>query len=215
MQRLLVIIVLCALINLAGVSQAASINEDMTRRERLNQFVQSLYSFNTARIKGLEVIVEESTGGYGGVTNNLEFYRAVRYFDKKTGKLLADIKWESENPDNLHTIDVYIYDAQGRIEREYSAAYLPVYRKAPYVTFINIHHYGDGLHGYRQFDFADNRLFEFCAGEYLSQQVHIVLDEYEIPDSAAELPDAGQSAVYNACFGEIPTTVKSLLIPGV
>lgn len=215
MGRLLIIIMLCAPATFAVNASAAAIKEGMTRGERLNHFVQSLYSFNKQRNSRLEVDIEESTGGYGGVTDNLEFYREVKHIDKKTGNLLANIKWETRNPDNLHTIDVYIYDAQGRIKREYSAAYLPVYRKAPYLTLINMHHYEKGLHSYRQFDFSDNRLFEFCAGNYLGEKIHLVLDEYEIPDSAAEFSDEIQRDVYTACFDAIPMSVAPYLAPGI
>jgi hypothetical protein len=215
MGRLRVIIIFSVLAGFVVNTQAANVKAGLERANLWNQFAQDLHAFHKERASRLEAYTEENNGGYGGSTNDLEFYREVKYFDKKTGNLLTNIKWENQNPDNLHSIDIYIYDAQGRIAREYSAVYMPIHRKAPYQTLINMHHYKDGLHGFRQFDASDNRIFEFCAGNHYGQKIHMVLDDYEIPDEAAQLSDKSQREIYNACFSEIPTTVKPYLTPGL
>mgnify|MGYP001820218046 FL=1 len=184
MRRLHTMVLLVSLMGSMSGVQSETITVDHERVEKWNKFVQDLYSFHKERIKKQEVSIEERIGGYGGVTNDLEFYREVRYYAKDSGRLLADIKWENRKPDNLHSIELYLYDDKGRISRDYTAAYLPPYRNAPIQTLISIHRYKDGLHSSRQFDVSDNRIFEFCVGQYRGEKVHIVFDDYEIPTMA-------------------------------
>ena len=196
-------------------AQEKTVSVDLKRTKIWNQFVQDLYKFHQQRFATLDTRIETSNGGYGGTTNDLNFYRQDKYFDKHTGQLFADIKWENKNPENLHAIEVYIYDSQGRIDKEYIAAYLPVHRNAPIQTLINLHLYGDRLHSYRQFDVSDNRIFEFCEGVYAGEKVHIVLDEYEIPDAADDFSDEQMVKAYHACFDKMPRSVKLYLKPEI
>ena len=213
MIRLFGLVLFLAFSPIPSNAQEKTISVDLKRTKLWNQFVQDLYKFHQQRIATLDTRIETSNGGYGGTTNDLNFYRQDKYFDKHTGQLLADIKWENKNPENLHAIDIYVHDAQGRIEKEYIAAYLPVHRKAPIQTLINLHVYDDSLHSFRQFDVSDNLIFEFCEGMYAGEKVHIVLDEYEIPDAAEDLPDEQMAKTYRACFDEVPNSVKLYLKP--
>ena len=104
---------------------------------RWNQFVKDLYSLHQHMIKDRDVYTRESNGGYGGLTNDLNFYREVKTFDKETDRLLSNIKWENKNPDNIHEIDINIYDNQGRIIRDYSAYYLPYIANMFAISFFS------------------------------------------------------------------------------
>ena len=194
-------------------ANATRVNEDLPRAEKWNKFADDLYTLHQQRIKGRDVYTEEENGGYGGLRGDLEYYREVRYYDRKSGRLLSNIKRENKNPDNIHIIELYIYDEQGRIKREYTAAFLPTHRKAPYQTLINIHQYVDDLHGYRQFDASDDRLFESCAGKYFDEPVRILFDEAEIPDSSSQILDEGERQAYLACFEGLPKTAHPYINP--
>lgn len=180
---------------------------------RWNQFVKDLYSLHQHMIKDRDVYTRESNGGYGGLTNDLNFYREVKTFDKETDRLLSNIKWENKNPDNIHEIDINIYDNQGRIIRDYSAYYLPHARNAPTMTLINIHHYTNGLYSFRQFDANDEILFEFCEGTHNGRPVKIVFEYYEIPDKISDITDKSERDAYHACFHQLAKSAGTYLNP--
>ncbi|TNF92253.1 MAG: hypothetical protein EP297_13580 [Gammaproteobacteria bacterium] len=185
-----------------GVSEAA----------KWNKFSASLLKVNDYLVKG-DVRTEESEGGYGGLVDDLKFYLEIKTYDKATGNLLSNVKWEKRNPDNLHAIEVYIFDKSGQLKRDYAAAYLPVHRKAPYQTLINLYHHNDDLSGYRQFDASDNLLYEQCKGLYKKKEVFISLDHYEIPDRPSQIEDKFMREVYRACFDRMPASAGRYLDP--
>lgn len=197
-----ILVMVCLSLNVYG----APVKENSPRAARWNHFVDNLYELHQHIVKSREVRTEEADGGYGGVMNDLNFYREVKYFDVKSGKLLSNIKWENKNPENIHVIELYIYDTSGRIKREYIAAYLPVHRNAPYQTLITLHHYEDGLHSFRQFDASNDHLYEQCRGKFFNQEVWISWDDLEIPDTVAQIKDGMQREVYRACFANLPKT---------
>lgn len=205
----LFILMICLSLNVYG----ATVKEDMTRADRWNKFAVSLQTLSDQLIKAVDVRREESEGGYGGVTADLKFYKEIKSYNAKSGRLISKVQWENKHPDHLHTIEVYIYDESGRIKRDYSAAYLPVHRKAPYQTLINIHRYSDGLRGYRQFDASGDVLYEQCRGKYKNREVFISLEDYEIPDHPEQLPDKASRAAYRACFEGMPATAGPYLDP--
>jgi hypothetical protein len=194
-------------------SYGAPVEEHMSKAEKWNHFAESLQTLSSHLIKITDVRKEELTGGYGGVTDELEFYRETKYYDIKTGKLISKVKMENKYPDRLHAIEVYIYDESGHVKRDYSATYLPVHRKAPYQTLINIYHYKDGLRGYRQFDASDDVLYEQCKGTYKNEEVLISLVDYEIPDHPGQLTDNTTQAAYRICFENMPATAAPYLDP--
>lgn len=180
---------------------------------RWNKFVEDILSQHKRMINNRDIYTKESYGGYGGVTDDLEFYREVMYYDRKTDKLLSNTKWGKNNPNNIHSIDIYIYDDQGRIKRDYSATYLPYHRNAPYQTLINIHHYNKKLHSIRQFDASDEHLSEYCTGTYNGRPVRIAFEDYEIPDSISEISEKSQRAAYLACFDKLTNSAGAYLNP--
>jgi len=171
-----------------------------------NQFAQSLVTVSEHLAKGRDVIVEVKLGGYSGVTNNLEFYREITTRERDSGKLISKILWENNKPDNLHGVEVYVYDEDGRLLREYQATYLPYpdMRKAPYFTQLVRHVYIGDLHVTREFDANGWPLYEDCHGRLNERQISIGYEYEESPNSPEDIEDPQLRADYRACFGEFP-----------
>jgi tetratricopeptide (TPR) repeat protein len=142
-----------------------------------------------------------------------EFYREIKYYDEKTGRLLSTIQWEKAHPDTIHTIQVYFYDSQGRVSLDYVAAFYPVFRNAPIQTLISLHNYNDGLHAFRQFDASGERIYESCNGRYFDENVDITLEDYELSPFARQKPAVMQSEAYTACFGDLPIEAGHYIHP--
>jgi len=213
MRMLLSGTIVLSIIFLLSNTYAAPVEEDLYRADKWNKFADNLYALHEQRLKGLDVYTEEEDGGYGGLDGDENFYHEVRYYDRKSGRLLSNIKRENKNPDNIHVMELYIYDEQGRIQREYTAAYLPTHRKAPYQTLIDLHHYVDELHGYRQFDASDDRLFESCTGKHFDVPVRILYDEEDMPDRLSEIRDQTEREAYRSCFEDMPKTAQPYIDP--
>lgn len=190
----------------AGLSSAGagSVGENAAQVREWNRFADRLHAVHRAFLRSYEIRTEEEIGGYAGQP---DFYREVSYFDAETDRLLSRIRWERENPDTIHVIELFFYDAQGRVTRDYSAAFLPNYRNAPHQTLVNVHRYNGDLHAFRQFDASGVRLYEYCEGTWLDQPVAIALDEPLVatPDSLLD------SEPYIACFGDMPVNPGGLL----
>lgn len=178
-----------------------------------NVFTRALYELHKHLVRIYDVRGEDRVGGYGGLSGGANFYKEVRTYDTKSGKLLSQIRWEKTHPDRIHTIEVFIYDKSGRLVRDYSSAYMPVFRNAPFQTLINLHYYYEGLHAYRQFDASGVRIYEQCKGRLLDQTVNISLDEDQIPADAALIPDMSARSAYSACFAALPTSAGPYLNP--
>ena len=140
-----------------------------------------------------------------------EFYREERFY--RDDRLISKVQWEKDNPELLHTIEVFIHDDQGRVIRDYVAAYLPTYRNAPTQTLITLHRYQDELHAFRSFDASGYRVVERCIGSLNGQQVHLLLDEDEIHEAQGDPQGIMTSETYQACFGDLPTEAGKYLTP--
>jgi len=166
-----------------------------------NAFMEAALALHKRIIAEHETRREESTGGYRGFP---EFYREVRYYDQSTGKLLSKVQWEQANPKQLHALEVYVYDEQGRLVRDYSGWYTPEGHNAPRDTWITLHGYSNGLHAMRQFDALDNRIYEKCEGEDAGKPVDLVLWELDIAVGADKKGGVMQSPLYRKCFASLP-----------
>lgn len=198
------LIVTVVIIGFLGVytacADSGSISSDLQKRyARLNGFVENLYSLHKKRIENRLYYEKESIGGYGGQTDNLRYYKELKYFDKESDWLLSIIKWERKNPDNIHMIDVYIYDDENRILREYSATYLPSRRAAPLETLITRHYYRDDLHSFREYDASDILIYEQCNSIKEPANIYFALHYEDIPDTYKEI-EKDQQDRYRACF---------------
>lgn len=170
------------------------------------QFANRILKLHRKLIGSVPVVKKIRLGGYA---HQPEFYREESYFNAKTHKLISRVRWEKAHPGKLHTIEVYIYDNQGRVSRDYTAAYLPNYYRAPTQTLISFHAYPDGLHAFRTFDADGYRIVEGCRGQYQGKPVEIILDEDEIADGSPEM----QSAIYPVCFAGMRLKLGKYLTP--
>src|SRR3989344_5622394 len=119
----------------ASASVSMGVNEAQVRQ--WNRFAETLVELHEKAIAGRKVQESEKTGRHGGEFANRFTYREVSYHDVKSGRLLSRIRREANNPGNIQMIDVFMYDASGRVIRDFSAIYLPWARNAPIRTFIN------------------------------------------------------------------------------
>lgn len=178
-----------------------------------NHFAQALVKLSQHLIDKQAVITKQAFGGYGGTTNDLKFYRETKASSKANQEVISIVQWETKNPANLHSVEVTIYDTQGRVLRHYSATYLPVHRRAPDQTLINLHYYEDQLHSIRQFDALDNILYEQCIGSHNNKRVSFAYDFIEMPETADEIEDEDRRQAYLACFRNAATTAAPYTDP--
>jgi len=167
-------------------------------------FGERVYKLHQYIMAQHEVRTTSKNGGYGGIKGDPDFYKQVNYYDKKSGLLLSMIQWEIKNPENVHTIEVYIRDASGKVIRDYTAAYLPVRRKAPFQTLVGFYDNRDNLSAYRQFDASGDLLLEECKGIWKGKKFRIVYEDYEVPDDPKTIPDETERAAYSTCFSKLP-----------
>ena len=175
-----------------------------------NQFADDVLALHQKLVEKIPTTKKTLIGGYPG---NPDYYKEETYTSKKTGKVISIVQWENKNPKNMHTIQVNVYNDQGIIVRDYTAAYLPDYRNAPTQTLISVHNYNGELHAFRTYDATGDRIGEQCRGKLNKQNVFIVLDEDEI--AAAEGGDSKvmEQADYKACFKGLSVKVGKFLKP--
>lgn len=154
--------------------------------------------------------VRSRVGGYFG---NKDFYTEKTFHAKHNGKLISRVQWERENPDALHSIEVFIHDAEGRVIRDFTAAYLPTYRNAPTQTLISFHNYNDQLHAFRTFDASAYRIVERCEGTLDGKEVNMLLDEDEIAQALDGDSNIMESREYKACFDGLREKLGKYRIP--
>ncbi|MEW6330309.1 MAG: hypothetical protein AB1560_02510 [Pseudomonadota bacterium] len=188
-----------------SASIAMDVNQEQVRQ--WNRFAQMLVELHEKAVAQHEIRESEETGRHGGEFAGRFSYREVSYHDAKSGRLLSRIRRGTDSPDKIQMIDVFIYDPSGRVTRDYTAIYLPWARNAPIRTYINLHQYQDGLHGFRQFDASGNRLYEQCRGKYSGGQVDLSLEDYRIDENITA------TTAYRACFGKLPATADNYLTP--
>ncbi len=206
-----------AFIAVVFVAMAAAAKEDNTSVQvndeevrRWNAFADSLYRMHRQQLTGRKLREAEQVGGYAGMPG---FYREVSYYDAGTDRLLSRIQWERENPERIHTIEVYVYDDKGRVARDYMAWYLPHYRNAPRQTTINLHHYAGDLHGWRQFDASGNRIYEKCSRTPDEKPLFDLSGEDRIAHAEDNPRSIVYSGEYRRCFGNLPKTAGAFLRP--
>lgn len=208
-------IFLFTIILLQGISTVSADASDGMHADNIhvkswNHFADLVYQLHKKQISGKQITKTEKMGGYA---HNPDYYREVTYVDKKNGRLLSRIQWENNNPDTIHSIEVFVYDKKGRMARDYSASYLPGYHNAPVQTLINIHNYYGGLHAYRQYDVSKDIIYEYCEGDFNGKRHQIRLFEDDLHATDPESRQLFSSAVYKACFGEIQSSIGKYIRP--
>lgn len=193
-----------------SAEERPAMKEDNHHVRRWNGFAEKLLSLHKRLVSQQVNSIITTMGGYAHLPN---FYKEYKYINKKTGKLISKVQWEKAYPDNLHTIEVYIYDEYGRVTRDYSAAYLPDYRNAPTQTLVSFHAYNGLLHAFRSFDATGDHILDRCTGRYNAKEINILLDEDELYEGKFSNNGVMQSDTYKACFKGIPATAGKYLTP--
>jgi len=187
-------------------SGGSGVKENTKQVNASNRFAESLLALHKRRAMEAEVNTTETAGGYYQMP---DFYREVRYTDAASGRLLAIIQWEAKNPDALHSIELFVHDAEGRVIRDYLARFLPGHRNAPVQAVVNLHGYGGNMHGFRQFDITGELIYESCRGEFFGDKVDISLDEDLLPPPV----EVKSSEPYRACFDFVPPEAGKYMDP--
>jgi len=184
-----------------------AMKEDNVHVRVWNKFANDSLSLHKKLTEGKKLEIKTSIGSYAHVKN---FYIEHQYLDK--GKLISQVQWEKDDPTTLHTIEVYVHDNQGRVARDFMAAYLPFYHNAPTQTLISIHHYDGDLHAFRSFDASGDVILERCEGKNAKgQPVNLLLDEDDLINDPDEIMGTKE---YNVCFkGLKQQTLGKYIIP--
>lgn len=207
-------IILSSVMLLAATAHADTVTtvdvQYVAEAQRWNKFVDGIYALHKKHVAGKDLNIVEKTGGY---YRHKDFYKEQKFFDKKSGKLLSLIQWETKNPKNIHVIQVFIYDDAGRMVRDYGATYRTTDHDDPMATEINFHTYTSGLRAFRQFNASDEIVYERCDGEYQGKKVKIRLGVIELEEFRDEPNTVMTSPEYKACFGTIPKKAGKYLTP--
>jgi hypothetical protein len=165
-----------------------------------NRFAGNIYDLHARQIAGRAIRQTLVVGLYNGTAASGYGYQETSYYDADTGLLLSRVRVDRDRPKIVHIIEVFIYDQQGRVARDFAAIYLPWAQNAPMRTMINVHQYNRDLRAYRQFDASGVRVYEQCKGMHAGQKVDISLEQQEIG------PATTASDAYQACFAGVQQT---------
>ena len=185
--------------------------EILKHHQHWNGFVDKLYQVHRERLRDNDYSTVERVGGYGGLTNDLQYYREVRYYNKLNRQLLSTVKWANRYPFGVHMIDLSAYDSAGRVKRHYSATYLPSRRTSPFETLVTLHSYEGGYHSSREFDASNILIYEQCVDSGNNRLVFAFHYE-DIPQSSIDLEE-GQQDEYHACFSHLKNTAEPYIDP--
>lgn len=191
---------LCLLPLLAAMALTAAAQAPDPRAERGNAFMEQALALHEKLVRGRDIQTRSRLGGYADLP---DFYEEIQYLDAASGRLISRIEWERSEPRRVHTLEVNVHDAQGRVSRDYTGWYLPDKRRAPREAWVTLHAYPPGLHALRQFNLDGVRSFEKCTGSHQGREVAIELSEHHI---VAEDRPGGvlSSPEYRTCFASLP-----------
>lgn len=166
---------------------------DSTHVRVWNKFMDDSLALHKKLTSGNEIKVKKTIGGYAQIK---DFYTEYRYF--KNGQLISQVQWEKDDPEQIHTLEVYVRDDKGRVIRDFTGAYLPHYHNAPTQTLISFHHYAGDLHAFRSFDASGDMTLERCVGKNKKgQSINLILDENDFFNEADRTMDTLE---YQECF---------------
>jgi hypothetical protein len=187
-----------------------ALKEDNVHVRTWNEFADDLLTIHKAHIDAHPTEKKSRLGGYMGMP---EFYLEETHYHAATGQVLSRVQWERENPQLMHSIEVFVYGDDGQLKRDYTAAYLPNYRNAPTQTLITFYNHDGELQGLRSFDASGYRVFERCEGRYQGEDVFFMLDEGEIHEAKREKSSIMYTDLYKTCFAGLPETAEGHLSP--
>lgn len=218
MFRYTVVLLLClTILNPAFANpEPVTLKEDPDHITRWTEFYQALVNLHQQRTNSRTVTRKDTTGGYA---NQPEYYLESIFTDSISQQMLSRIRYTKSRPEEIHTIEIFIYDEDGRLVRDYLAAYLPDFRNAPIQTLINLHNHDQELKAFRQFDASGNLIYEQCLGRYFDEEISLSLEEDDLPSVAGATPQGVSHEIYLACFNSISISAEpyldlSIEIPG-
>lgn len=182
---------------------ADNMKEDNVHVRKWNNFAKDLHELHKKQTANKKITVKSKRGGYA---QKKEFYLEKEYYNEQ-GQLLSRIAWELEKPDTIHVIEIFIYNKEGNVVRDYSAAFLPDYRNAPVQTLISLHQYNKGLHAFRSFDASGDRILERCEGNFQNKEISFMLDEDELYELMDDEKGMMYSKDYKLCFDNLQETI--------
>lgn len=179
-----------------------------------NKFVDDLLVLSNQLIRKTPHTEKHRVGSY---SNEANFYNETQYISDSNKTLTSLVQMERKNPDNVHSIEVYLRDKNGRITKDFSASYLTKHHKAPIQTLITLHYYNQGLHGFRVFDASHERIYETCKGMLNNKKVYFELDDNygEVAEALEDKKGIMSTPAYTACFGGRSVDKTRLAIPKI
>lgn len=179
-----------------------------------NKFVDDLLVLSNGLIKQVPHSEKHRVGGY---SNEANFYNETKYYSDHDNTLTSIVQWERAKPDNIHSIEVFLHDKQGKVTKDFSASYLTKHRNAPIQTLITLHYYNQDLHGFRVFDASHERIYESCKGKLNNKKVYIDLDDDygELAEALENKAGIMSTPEYQACFGGRSVDKTRLNIPKI
>ncbi|MBT9498309.1 MAG: hypothetical protein IV103_13905 [Zoogloea sp.] len=158
------------------------------------EFHRAVYALHEQQLARHTVRTEETRGAYEGVAAAGYRYRITSYYDAATGRLLSRIQRDAALPEAIHIAEVNVYDAEGKVVRDYFSSAPPWRPLHPSHAYINLHHHNGALHSFRQFELDGQVNYEFCEGTLDGKPVRIAEDWSGIDESMRSSPE------YRACF---------------
>lgn len=158
------------------------------------EFHRAVYDLHTQQLARYTVRTEETTGKYEGVAAAGYRYRITSYYDAPTGRLLSRIQRDATLPEAIHIAEVNVYDAEGKVVRDYFSSAPPWRPQHPSHAYINLHHHNGGLHSFRQFELDGQVNYESCEGTLDGKPVRIAGDGGGTDAITSTSPE------YRACF---------------
>jgi len=158
------------------------------------EFHRAVYALHEQQIARHAVRTEEASGKYEGVAAAGYRYRITSYYDAETGRLLSRIQRDAQVLEAIHIAEVNVYDAEGKLIRDYSSSAPPWNPTHPSHAYINLHHYNGRLHSFRQYELEGQVNYVFCEGELAGKPVRIARDWSDVTDQTRA------STEYRACF---------------
>ena len=189
----------CLILCLAQAATAASLPRP--------DFHRLVYQLHEQQLSSHTVRTEEKTGAYNGAVAAGYRFRITSYYDTQTGRLLSRIQRDAVLPEAIHISEVNVYDANGRLIRDYLSIAPPWNPTHPSNAYLNMHHYNGKLHSFRQFELDGQVNYEFCEGEWEGKPVRISLPWEDMKK------DTTSTAEYLACFGGMSKDWKQHITP--
>jgi hypothetical protein len=157
-------------------------------------FHRAVYALHEQQIARHTIRTEETTGEYQGLAAAGYRYLITSYFDATSGRLLSRIQRDAKVPEAIHIAEVNVYDAEGRLIRDFFSSAPPWRPVHPSHAYINLHNHNGQLHSFRQHELEGQVNYEFCEGELEGKPVRIAHDGDDINEKTRASPE------YRACF---------------